>query len=149
VSSYKRSIEHTTDKHCRYAMPLYLQATSLLIPPPPRTSSPEDRCRGMSQGHLVFLHSLMYLRSGAQLMSNLSELMMRASTSSSPEQAQHLRQQAEAWARKARDIIAHTKPPSDSEAMSLCDVALAATLFNLGTLREVASSFLSFAYSRS
>lgn len=29
-----------------YAMPLYLQAISVLIPPPPQYSSVEDRCRG-------------------------------------------------------------------------------------------------------
>jgi tetratricopeptide (TPR) repeat protein len=30
----------------RYAMALYLQAISVLIPPPPQSSSVEDRCRG-------------------------------------------------------------------------------------------------------
>jgi hypothetical protein len=33
----------------RYAVPLYLQAISIIIPPPTRRdSSPEDKCRGAS-----------------------------------------------------------------------------------------------------
>ena len=36
-------------EHCgSYAMPLMLQAVSILIPPAPQESSPEDKCRGQS-----------------------------------------------------------------------------------------------------
>jgi len=36
-------------EHCgSYAMPLMLQAVSILIPPAPQESNPEDKCRGKS-----------------------------------------------------------------------------------------------------
>ncbi|THH19114.1 hypothetical protein EW146_g1984 [Bondarzewia mesenterica] len=95
-----------------YAIPLYLQAISLLVPPPNsgKTSS-----------------------AGAQLMSNLSELLMRGSPTP---QKLH---QADAWARQALSVIEKTQknsrgPPGDLET---CEQALAATLFNLASLREM------------
>ncbi|EAU88214.2 hypothetical protein CC1G_03886 [Coprinopsis cinerea okayama7 len=47
-----------------YAMPLYLQAIAILIPPPPQESSTDDQCRA------------------AQLMGNISELIIRGSAPS-------------------------------------------------------------------
>jgi hypothetical protein len=101
----------------QYAMPLYLQAMSILIPPPSQKhSSPEDRCRG------------------AQLMNNLSELIMRGTPT--PDKIH----QAEAWARQAEGIIQKTKESTkgDSDRAKICEYALAAVLFNLGSLREMA-----------
>ncbi|KAF8887616.1 hypothetical protein BD779DRAFT_507254 [Infundibulicybe gibba] len=95
------------------AMPLYLHATTILIPPPPQVSSTEDRCRG------------------AQVMLSLSELIMRR------EPTAQVRHQAEAWAAKGLDILADAakRPKEDG---SICDYALAAALFNMGVLREMA-----------
>ncbi|KAF9239805.1 hypothetical protein BU15DRAFT_46251 [Melanogaster broomeanus] len=68
-----------------YAMPLYLQAISLLLPPKMENVSIEDRCQA------------------AHLMNNLSELIMRRPPS--PE----IRHQAEAWARQAYGVIERTQ----------------------------------------
>ena len=37
-----------TEHYGSYAMPLMLQAVSILIPPAPQESNPEDKCRGQS-----------------------------------------------------------------------------------------------------
>ncbi|KAI6124575.1 hypothetical protein EDD16DRAFT_556538 [Pisolithus croceorrhizus] len=109
-----------------YAMPLYLQAISLLLPPGMQNVSIQDRCEA------------------AQLMNNLSELIMRRPPT--PE----IRHQAEAWARKALDVIEGAgKMPlprsgwfgysEDTSARSTCDQVLGVVLFNIGMLREMDS----------
>ncbi|KAG0704978.1 hypothetical protein DFH29DRAFT_1034404 [Suillus ampliporus] len=109
-----------------YAMPLYLQAISLLLPPKAHNIPVEDRCRA------------------AQLMNNLSELIMRRPPT--PE----VRAQAEAWARQALGIIERVPAqPSSSRRLGwgqpaddgreVCEQALGAVLFNLGSLREMSS----------
>lgn len=109
-----------------YAMPLYLQAISLLLPPKANNVPIEDRCRA------------------AQLMNNLSELIMRRPPT--PE----VRAQAEAWARQALGIIerAQAQPRSSrwfgwgqpaDDGREVCEQALGVVLFNLGSLREMSS----------
>ncbi|KAF9458967.1 hypothetical protein BDZ94DRAFT_1172522 [Collybia nuda] len=98
-----------------YAMPLYLQAISVLIPPPPQYSSVEDRCRG------------------AQLMTNLSELIIRSHHSLSSK-ALH---QAEMWATKALDVAMNSKE-STSIQQPTCEIAFAVALFNIAALRRMA-----------
>ncbi|RDB30872.1 hypothetical protein Hypma_005891 [Hypsizygus marmoreus] len=98
-----------------YAISLYLQAISVLIPPPPEQSSVEDRCRG------------------AQLMTNLSEIIVRSQHSLETKTLD----QAEAWARKALDITVHTKE-STSTVNPTCEVAFAVALFNLAAIRKMA-----------
>ncbi|KIK43573.1 hypothetical protein CY34DRAFT_789955 [Suillus luteus UH-Slu-Lm8-n1] len=109
-----------------YAMPLYLQAISLLLPPKANNVSIEDRCRA------------------AQLMNNLSELIMRRPP------APEIRAQAEAWARQALGIIerAQAQPRSSQwfgwgqpadDGRDVCEHALGVVLFNLGSLREMTS----------
>ncbi|EIM89060.1 uncharacterized protein STEHIDRAFT_94126 [Stereum hirsutum FP-91666 SS1] len=96
-----------------YAAPLYLQAISLLIPTPQsgNIGSPSDICRG------------------AQLMTSLSELLMRTPT---PEKLH----QAEAWASQALGLIEKTQKQA-REKESICEQALAVALFNLGSIREM------------
>ncbi|KAI0052142.1 hypothetical protein FA95DRAFT_1553815 [Auriscalpium vulgare] len=100
-----------------FAVPLYLQAISLLIPPTAsrKVASPDDLCRG------------------AQLMSNLSELFMRGASTAAK------LHQAEAWARQALALIEKTKARSNSRSdeLQICEQALAVTLFNLGAIREM------------
>ncbi|KAF8633509.1 hypothetical protein AX15_001416 [Amanita polypyramis BW_CC] len=107
-----------------YALPLFLQAVSFLIPLPPQTSPAADRCRG------------------AQTMSTISELIMRANPSNEGIA------QAESWSRKALDITTDTKKKLEQESRKwfsgvsgtdpVCEVALAVSLFNIGVLREMA-----------
>ncbi|KIJ15948.1 hypothetical protein PAXINDRAFT_180535 [Paxillus involutus ATCC 200175] len=106
-----------------YAMPLYLQAISLLLPPKMENVSIEDRCQA------------------AQLMNNLSELIMRRPPS--PE----IRHQAEAWARQAYGVIEHAQETPlprkwwfssrDENSREVCDQVSGVVLFNLGMLREI------------
>ncbi|KAG2139528.1 hypothetical protein BD769DRAFT_1350790 [Suillus cothurnatus] len=98
-----------------YAMPLYLQAISLLLPPKVNNVSIEDRCRA------------------AQLMNNLSELIMRRPPT--PE----VRGQAEAWARQALGVIERAQAQPRSSQWEICEHALGVVLFNLGSLREMTS----------
>ncbi|KAF5358836.1 hypothetical protein D9757_014253 [Collybiopsis confluens] len=96
-----------------FAMPLYLQAISLLIPPAPKKSSAEDRCRG------------------AQLMMNLSELIMRGQPTP---QVLH---QAESWATQALGVTKKARRELSKPA-DLCEEVYAAALFNVATFREMA-----------
>ena len=83
------------------------------------------------------------LLSGAQLMSNLSELFMRSAPTSS---ALH---QSEAWARQALSLLQKTQAnASRSDNIRVCEEALAVVLFNLGSLREVRYLTFPFAYTR-
>ncbi|TFK49177.1 hypothetical protein OE88DRAFT_1663615 [Heliocybe sulcata] len=100
-----------------YAMTLYLQAISILMPPAGsgNTTSAEDSCRA------------------AQLMSSLSELIMRRTPT--PENLH----QAEAWAQQALAVVNKTVKTArgDPEQIAGCEAALGAVLFNLGSLREM------------
>lgn len=101
----------------RYAIPLYLQAIGLLVPlaSSKKKATVEERCRG------------------GQLMNNLAELSIRG------EPTDAKRKQAEAWARQGLATIESTKAlgKGSPEELMLCDEALAAVLFNLGSLLEV------------
>jgi hypothetical protein len=71
-------------------------------------------------------------------MSNIAELFIRATKEvHTSEQMAHARKEAENWATKARDITASTPCSPESDAATLCNTALAATLFQLGMLREM------------
>ncbi|KAJ3715252.1 hypothetical protein DFJ43DRAFT_1102677 [Lentinula guzmanii] len=96
-----------------FAMPLYLQAISLLIPPAPKKSTPEDRCRG------------------AQLMGNLSEMIMRGAPT--PETLH----QAEAWASQALAVTKKARADA-SKPIVQCEEVYAAALFNVATFRDMA-----------
>ena len=130
----------------RYAMPLYLQAISLLLPPNMENVNIEDRCEGASARLLcLVLSPTRHLPVAAQLMNNLSELIMRRPPS--PE----IRHQAEAWARQAYGLIEcvqETPLPrrgwfssGSEQSREVCDQVLGVVLFNLGTLREVRVCF--------
>ncbi|KAF6764144.1 hypothetical protein DFP72DRAFT_870869 [Ephemerocybe angulata] len=95
-----------------YAMPLYLQAISILMPPPPQSTTAEDQCRA------------------AQLMGNISELILR--TKNDPESLV----QAEAWANKGLEIASRVRKGSFT-THPVCEVAYACMLFNLGMIREM------------
>ncbi|KAK7045419.1 hypothetical protein VNI00_007672 [Paramarasmius palmivorus] len=98
-----------------YAMPLYLQAISLLIPPAPKKASVEDRCRG------------------AQLMGSLSELLMRGPPS--PERLH----QAEAWASQALAVITKARGEAGGTKIDTCEMAYAMALFNVAAFKEMAN----------
>ena len=130
----------------RYAMPLYLQAISLLLPPNMVNVNIEDRCEGTSTSFpRLILSPTWHLPVAAQLMNNLSELIMRRPPS--PE----IRHQAEAWARQAYGLIERVRETplprrgwfssSSEQSREVCDQVLGVVLFNLGTLREVRVCF--------
>jgi len=106
-----------------YALPLFLQAVSFLVPPSPRASSPANRCRG------------------AQTMSSISDLIIRANPTSDGIA------QAESWSRKALDITtdARNKLRQESskwfirtpETDPTCELALAVSLYNIGVFRAM------------
>ncbi|KAI0355963.1 hypothetical protein OH77DRAFT_1424247 [Trametes cingulata] len=101
-----------------YAVTLYLQAIGMLMQPAPnqKDASVEDRCRG------------------AQLMNNLSDIMVRGP----PPTNLHF---AESWARQAQGVIEKTRTlpaaQKEAESMELCEQTLAAVLYNLGALLEM------------
>jgi len=101
-----------------YAMPLYLQAISLLMPDSPgQPASLENRCRG------------------AQIMNNLSSLIM----SKPPTHATQT--QAELWARKSAAVCGqeiNNAKKGDKNQLSVCETTLAVALFNVASLREMA-----------
>ncbi|KAH9852253.1 hypothetical protein C2E23DRAFT_826531 [Lenzites betulinus] len=105
-----------------YAATLYLQAIGMLMQPPPhkKDASIEDRCRG------------------AQLMNNLSDLMVRGPP---PTNLKY----AESWARQAQGVIEKTRTlpgaQQETEAMALCEQTLAAVLYNLGALLEMGGKY--------
>lgn len=103
---------HSDDDVHSYAMPLYLQAISILIPPPPQISSAEDQCRA------------------AQLMGNISELILR--TRNDPEAIV----QAESWANKGLEVASRVRKSTLVKHPS-CEVAYAYMLYNLGMIRDV------------
>ncbi|KIY47531.1 hypothetical protein FISHEDRAFT_74635 [Fistulina hepatica ATCC 64428] len=97
------------------AMPLYLHAISLLIPPAPRKTIPQDRCRG------------------AQMMVALSEAILR-----NPKNPQRL-EQAYAWCEKALEVVQETRKgltKGKSPPEPLCEVTFVVVLFSLGMVAE-------------
>ncbi|KAF7351261.1 hypothetical protein MSAN_01557600 [Mycena sanguinolenta] len=115
-----------------YAIPLYIQGISLLIPEDGTKHPPEDLCQG------------------AQLMNNIAELLVRGNIT--PER----RAQAETWAQKALSLLSSARK-NTKEQISTCELALCAALFNAGMLREVsgrgdeerARSFFTAAFQQS
>ncbi|KAI0828665.1 hypothetical protein BC628DRAFT_1316098 [Trametes gibbosa] len=105
-----------------YAVTLYLQAVGMLMQPPPnqKNASIEDRCRG------------------AQLMNNLSDLMVRGPP---PTNLKY----AESWAQQAQGVIEKTRTlpgaQQETEAMALCEQTLTAVLYNLGALLEMGGKY--------
>ncbi|KAJ3711304.1 hypothetical protein C8R42DRAFT_728650 [Lentinula raphanica] len=124
----------------RFAMPLYLHAISLLIPPAPKKSSPEDRCRA------------------ASLMTHLSSLVLNSrppAQSVDDQKSTHVHQ-AESWAKQALAVATQARteilhPPQRSRFFGgggrddssvdaeFCDRVYAAALFNLGVFKEKGS----------
>jgi len=112
-----------------YAVPLYLQALSILLPPSKsqsRTPTITDRCRG------------------ALLMNNLAEIFAKSSSSRKADI-----DQATAWAKKGvavaqkarseitRDTTGKSKPKSsEDDPASICESVLAVLVYNLGMLSE-------------
>ncbi|KAL0581357.1 hypothetical protein V5O48_000733 [Marasmius crinis-equi] len=107
---------YAKSRRLEYAMPLYLQAISLLIPPSPKKSSPEERCRG------------------AQLMGNLSELLMRGAPT--PERIH----QAEAWAAQSLAVLQKARGETNG-TIGTCEMAYAVALFNVAAFKEMAKDF--------
>ncbi|KAI0659691.1 hypothetical protein C8Q70DRAFT_980398 [Cubamyces menziesii] len=105
-----------------YAVTLYLQAIGMLMQPEPnqKNASVEDRCRG------------------AQLMNNLSDLMVHGPPPTNLKFAEN-------WARQAQSVIEKTRTlpgaQKDPENMALCEQTLAAVLFNLGALLEMGGKY--------
>ncbi|KAF8187005.1 hypothetical protein K438DRAFT_1835443 [Mycena galopus ATCC 62051] len=96
-----------------YAIPLYMQAISLLVPDDGTRALPEDMCQG------------------AQLMNNIAELLVRGDPTA--ERQKH----AETWAQKALSLL-QTARKNTKEPIPTCELALSAALFNAGMLRELA-----------
>lgn len=112
-----------------YAMPLMLQAVSILIPPSPQESTPEDKCRGKS-GCLFSSFSLIKSMLGAQLMTSISEMIVRNKLT------RETVQQAEQWAMKGLEVVVTTRKAS-KEPIGICEVSYAVQLFNMASLRAV------------
>ena len=122
----------------RYAVPLYLQAISLLIP---STSSkdgsvipPENRCRGIVAPYQIshtyyLLTDYFAILPGAMLMNNLSSLFLSSNANVA---------QARAWATKALEVTEKAREGTrNPEPVPECESVIAAVLFNLGMLSEV------------
>ncbi|KAJ3819242.1 hypothetical protein F5880DRAFT_1490004, partial [Lentinula raphanica] len=128
-----------------FAMPLYLHAISLLIPPAPKKSSPEDRCRA------------------ASLMTHLSSLILNSrppAQSADDQKSTHVHQ-AESWAKQALAVATQARteilhPPQRSRFFGgggrddssvdaeFCDQVYAAALFNLPKIRTRRRGNLTF-----
>ena len=123
----------------RYALPLFLQAVSFLIPPPPKISPAVNRCQGSC--FAWFMITTMTLHPGAQTMSSISDLIIRVNPTSDGIA------QAESWSRKALDITNDTRDKLRHESSKwfskspktdpACEFALAVSLYNIGVLRAV------------
>ncbi|KAH8829055.1 hypothetical protein DL96DRAFT_1026219 [Flagelloscypha sp. PMI_526] len=97
------------------AMPLYLQAVSILIPPPDKEMPPtsdEDVCRG------------------GQIMNNIAELVIRSDHS--PERLH----QASVWAQRGLAKIETAMKNNPPGSINTCELALTAALFNNGAIAE-------------
>jgi len=101
-----------------YAVPLYLSALSILLPPNSHQTSSETKCQG------------------AHIMNSLASSLAQAA-SPSPERLS----QAETWAKKAIAVVDAAKASEkDSEVLQQCNGVLVAALFNMGSLKEMAGS---------
>lgn len=69
------------------------------------------------------------------MMSHLADMILAKSTDA------HSLHQAEAWAKKALDVLA-TARKHTSAKIPTCETALAVSLFNIGTIREVLYTLL-------
>ncbi|KAG8704247.1 hypothetical protein FRC08_002339, partial [Ceratobasidium sp. 394] len=106
-----------------YAVPLYLQALSILLPPSKstsRTPTITDRCRG------------------ALLMNNLAEIFATPTSSrkANIEQATAWAKKGLAVAQKARGEIVSNKKQSSDDPTPICESVLAVLVYNLGMLSE-------------
>ncbi|KAF9484755.1 hypothetical protein BDN70DRAFT_871998 [Pholiota conissans] len=99
-----------------YALPLYLQAISILLPPAPGISSIEDKCRG------------------AQLMGNIAELILR--NTPKDEHSSEAIFQAESWARKGLEIVSAARKASPKKC-DVCEEAYAVLLYNMAMVRKL------------
>ena len=123
----------------RYALPLFLQAISFLIPPPPKTSPAVNRCQGSC--FTWFTTITITILPGAQTMSSISDLIIRVNPTSDGIV------QAESWSRKALDITTDARSKLRQESSKwfsstpktdpTCEFALAVSLYNIGVLRAV------------
>lgn len=119
-------------------MPLMLQAVSVLIPPAPQQSTPEDRCRGeLAQRICSLIYAIDYFGPGAQLMTSVSEMIIRNQLS------RETVQQAEQWAMKGLEVVVSTRKAS-KEPIPMCEIAYAVQLFNMASLRAVSFSSINF-----
>ncbi|KAI0792476.1 hypothetical protein C8Q75DRAFT_714509 [Abortiporus biennis] len=100
-----------------YAVPLYLSALNVLMPPDSKHVSVEAKCQG------------------ANIMNSLADCLVQHSPT--PQR----REQAESWIKKAIAILSETKstiPINDIDSQKECDVVLASSYFNIASLREMA-----------
>ncbi|KAJ7892869.1 hypothetical protein B0H14DRAFT_2686160 [Mycena olivaceomarginata] len=95
-----------------YAIPLYTQGISLLVPQDGVKAQPEDMCQA------------------AHLMNNIAELVVRNPTAERQEYAQ-------TWAQKSLGLLQAARK-NTKEPIPVCEVALCVALFNAGMLRELA-----------
>ncbi|KAF7360319.1 hypothetical protein MVEN_00761400 [Mycena venus] len=95
-----------------YAIPLYIQGISLLVPEDGVKLLPEDMCQA------------------AHLMNNIVELTVRGT----PTAERQL--YAETWAHKALSLLQAARKDT-KEPIPICELALCAALFNAGMLREL------------
>ncbi|TFK18264.1 hypothetical protein FA15DRAFT_675406 [Coprinopsis marcescibilis] len=132
-----------------YAMPLYLQAVSILIPPPPQRSSTDDQCRA---AQLMGSISELILRSAASAPSNAPSTSLFDSGSQTPDDSSSFSSvfsskqeasynpetlvQAESWARKGLEVAKRARN-STFITHPTCEIAFASMLFNLAVLKEM------------
>ncbi|KAF6764148.1 hypothetical protein DFP72DRAFT_415123 [Ephemerocybe angulata] len=101
----------------KFAMPLYFQAISLLMPPSPQVTSRRDKCRA------------------AHIMGQISELIIRAGSDGAGVDHQAL-VEAETWAKTGLGITTEARR-SFKEREGICEVAYAFMLYNLALIREL------------
>jgi len=94
-----------------YALPLYLQAISILLPPLPLMTSAVDRCRA------------------AQLMAKVSETILASGT------RVEAIDQATSWAQKGLDVVITTR--QSNKANAECELAYISMLFNVALMRRL------------
>ena len=109
----------------------------MLMPVGAKRITTENRCRGT---YAIVWPSVMALISlaGADVMNSLANTLLLG------QPTPQVREQAEAWVRKALAVIAAAKDQSKAEPdeAAHCDLVLAAALFNHGSLREVRESLM-------
>jgi len=101
----------------RTAAALYINTLEVLLPDDLSKATPIDRCRG------------------AQVLSNLAELMTRRSSPEPEEESKNL-EEAEEWALKAARLVAYTMQDEDATGdLSTCEEVFTVILANLGTIK--------------